>query len=317
VLPYTRLLPLYRFLQNQIDSALGSPFDGNATEVQYACPRCGNTSKKKHLSINYEKGVFQCWKCNFGGSVLYLAKYLGMEVRRPAADWSKSIRHVFSSHKKPILDDVYDNELELEYPCDVKPIHPASRAMSYLAARGVNWHTANHYKMVESVGDSKWSNRIFIPSLANGVPVYWVARSMNPNATSKYLTPVDIDKKFYLFNFQEVKKYSYVVITEGVFDAIAAGINATALFGKHASESQIQQLVSANFDNYLICLDSDARKDAEQLANRLDAHKKSVYMVSLPQGKDPATDPQIKERIAAATPFNFSSWAAERIEKLT
>lgn len=307
---------MFKFLQNDVESILGAPANPDQHEVLYTCPKCGVHGGKKHFSVNYERGKYKCWKCNFAGSILYLAKYLKIEVKRPPADWSRSIRNVFSSYKKNQVDETYDNELELEYPCDVKPIHPASKAMSYLQARGVDWPTATYYRLVESVGDTQWGNRIFIPTIVNDAQVYWVARSMSPTSKRKYLTPVDIDKRHYLFNLEEAKKHDYVVITEGVFDAIAVGVNAVSLFGKHASESQIKQLVGANFTNYIVCLDSDARGDAEELAARLDSYQKSVYMVSLPQGKDPADDPDIRSRITSAIPFEFSSWAADRISKL-
>jgi predicted RNA-binding Zn-ribbon protein involved in translation (DUF1610 family) len=307
---------MFEFLQRQVDDILGPPSNPMAHEVLYMCPKCGQPGGKKHLSVNYEVGLYRCWKCSFRGSILYLAKYLKIEVRRPPADWSKSIRNVFAGYRKSKVDETYDNTLELEYPCDVQPIHAASKAMRYLNDRGVSWPMVNHYQMVESVGDSKWRNRIFIPSLHEGYPVYWVARSMDPASTVRYLTPVDIDKRYYIFNLHEAKKYDYVVITEGVFDAIAVGVNAVALLGKHASESQINQLVEANFDKYVICLDSDACGDAEELAARLDAHQKSVYMVSLPTGKDPADTLDIRSRITSAIPFEFSTWASERIGKL-
>lgn len=306
---------MFEFLKDQVDARIGLPLGVSGSEHRYKCPECPHRGEgpdtKGKLHINYEKGVLNCFRCGYRGALSKLAAKLGIIVSRPPAEWGKAVRKGFMGHGKSVVDDSYDNTLELEYPCDVERIVPGMPAQQYLVDRGVTQEMIDYYQIVQGTG--RWSHRIFVPTLHEDDVVYWVARTIDPDVQPKYMTPMDIDKRYYLYNFHRAKAFSSVVITEGVFDAIAVGANAVSLFGKTASKEQREMLAAANFDSYVVCLDSDAQKEANNLMLWLDAQGKTVYHVCLPQGLDPATDADIATRIQSATPFRFADLARQRV----
>jgi len=306
---------MFDFLKEQVDARIGLPIGVSGSEHRYKCPECPSRGEgpdtKGKLHINYKKGVLNCFRCGYRGALSKLAAKLGIIVSRPPADWGKAVRKGFMGHGKSVVDDSYDNTLELEYPCDVERIVPGMPAQKYLVDRGVTQEMIDYYQIVQ--GTDRWSHRIFVPTLHEGQVVYWVARTMDTDVQPKYMTPVDIEKRYYLYNFHRAKAFSSVVITEGVFDAIAVGANAVSLFGKTASQEQRQMLLDADFESYVVCLDPDAQKEANNLMSWLDSKSKIVYYVCLPVGLDPATDPQIESRIRQATPFRFADLARQRV----
>lgn len=303
------------FLKDQVDARIGLPLGVSGNEHRYKCPECPHRGEgpdtKGKLHINYEKGVLNCFRCGYRGALSKLASRLGIIVSRPPADWGKAVRKGFMGHGKSIVDDSYDNTLELEYPCSVDKIVPGMATHKYLGDRGVTQEMIDYYKLVQGTG--KWAHRIFIPTMHDGDVVYWVARTIDPDIQPKYMTPKDIDKRYYIYNLSRAKEFNSVVITEGVFDAIAVGANAVSLFGKTASKEQKDMLLAANFDSYVVCLDPDAQKEANDLMLWLDSKGKAVYYVCLPKGLDPATDPEITHRIKSATPFRFADLARQRV----
>ena len=307
---------MFEFLKDQVDARIGLPIGVSGSEHRYKCPECPQRGEgpdtKGKLHINYEKGVLNCFRCNYRGTLNKLAKKLGIAFSRPPSDWSAAARKGFMSYGKSVVDDSYDNTLELEYPCDVQPVIAGSPAYSYLSSRGFNQGMIDYYRIVQGTGN-RWYHRIFVPTLHDDEVVYWVARTIKPDIQPKYLTPKDIDKKHYIYNMDKASKFNSVVITEGVFDAIAVGSNAVSLFGKTASKEQRVMLSNGSFDSYVVCLDSDASKEAFELMSWLESQGKSVYYVAMPSGVDPATDRDIDKRIREAVPFRFANLARTRL----
>lgn len=306
---------MFEFLKDQVDARIGLPLGVSGSEHRYKCPECPHRGEgpdtKGKLHINYEKGVLNCFRCGYRGSLNKLACKLGITVSRPPAEWGKAVRKGFMSLAKSVVDDSYDNTLELEYPCKVDKIVPGMTSQKYLVDRGVTQEMIDYYQIVQGTG--RWGHRVFVPTLHEGDVVYWVARTIEPDINPKYMTPMDIDKRYYIYNFHSAQAFSSVVITEGVFDAIAVGANAVSLFGKTASKEQRDMLAAADFDSYVVCLDSDAHKEANNLMLWLDAQGKRVYHVRLPDGLDPATDPEIAKRIKYSVPFRFADLARQRV----
>lgn len=60
------------------------PHSGN-----YTCPECG---RKKKLNINFDKDIFHCPACDFGGAAFdFWAYYRGLNVRRGSSDFVKTV----------------------------------------------------------------------------------------------------------------------------------------------------------------------------------------------------------------------------------
>ena len=297
-------------------AALGEPFPAPPPEARFLCPRCHKRGKKQdtagHLHVNTEKEKFNCFRCEWKGPLKYLLESVGLRLDSSIRDWYAVATGVSLFTGKTTKEEPYDNTIEIPYPCDI--IHPLMfpEAWSYLTdpktegGRGLTLDQINMYRIVASY-DVKYSGRVFIPTITNGKVVYWVARTMT-GQEPKYLNPKGIDKSYYLFNFEQAKQFDSVVITEGVFSAIAAGPNAVCGFGKAFSTQQLTMLLDANFKKYVIALDGDARKQAIAMCKWFVSRGRTeTYLVDIPDGEDPDSDADFPSRLLAAKKFSFYS----------
>jgi hypothetical protein len=108
-----------------------------------------------------------------------------------------------------------------------------------------------------------------------------------------------------VFHLAAAMTYNEVVITEGVFSAIAVGDDAVGTYGKNITDVQIMMLVKASFDQYIIALDGDARKDAVQLAQALVARRCNVSLVEFDYDEDPDSCKDFEQRRKDALPYSL------------
>ena len=98
----------------------------------------------------------------------------------------------------------------------------------------------------------------------------------------KYDSPA-APKTSVIWNFEQAMGYTQVVICEGIFSTYAVGPHAVAILGKNAPKSVIYRLLSMEPDEFVICLDSDAKADAYRLARSL-SDEATVRVCNLPKG---------------------------------
>lgn len=311
---------------------LGENLPAPEPELRFHCPKCPLKKKSEdrsgHLHVNADVEKFVCFRCGWKGPLVALLNFLNVSVEAQIRDWAEIARgmSIFSETKPEEIP--YDNTEELEYPCPVAHPLMVPAAWNYLTnpkdegGRGLTMEQINHYQIAAALDghilpgpNEKYKGRIFVPTLHDGKVVFWVARSYT-RREPKYLNPEDVKKKHYIFGLDQVKKIGcqWVIITEGVFSAIAAGVNAVATFGKEVSLEQRVMLMDAGFQRYYIALDADARKEAIELCQWLKARGIDVYLVDMPSNQDrkldPDSDPDFMNRINSAKPFSFYSTAA-------
>ena len=142
------------------------------------------------------------------------------------------------------------------------------QAISYLTGRGFDPRLLEeNYGICYCSEGKKYAgglfdttNTIMIPVYQNGQAVAWQARLLyNPDKLDdrscealgfmkdedgdfvkppKYFTMPGFDKGKMLWNFDWARRSNLVVVTEGVFDAVAVGRCAVACFGKGVTEEQ-------------------------------------------------------------------------------
>lgn len=139
---------------------------------------------------------------------------------------------------------------------------------------------------------------VFLTFDDNGNYLYWNSRSIEKNPMVKSLNGPALSnehsKNDVIFNLNKARKTNEIVIFEGVFNALMAGQSGVATFGKMITDSQLELLKQAYEDNhelrFVVFLDSDARKQATDLASRLATFTKNVYIVDSPYGDKDAND---------------------------
>jgi DNA primase len=191
----------------------------------------------------------------------------------------------------------------------------ATKARKYLNARGFSDFQIDAYDLrYETTGRD--GGRIVIPFKENGEIVYYQARSFMKHERLKILNPEqDEGKSRFLFNFDQARDYTQVIICEGWASAMSAGPNAVAQSGIKPSERQLELLVS-NWDDFVVMLDAGTVEESWWLAKAL-LHRKPkarVVITSLKAG-DPNdhTFIELQQIIADAVTADFQTEMRARL----
>jgi DNA primase len=191
-----------------------------------------------------------------------------------------------------------------------------SEAYQYLAKRGLSWRIIERYRigfgtedLAEMTKEERkyyaGEGRVVIPDFDDyGDCCYWVARTYRGHKL-RYKNPEGTNARTQVFHLSAAIAYTEVVITEGVFSAIAVGDDAVGTYGKNISDAQISMLVRAKFDKYVVALDGDARKDAVALAQALTERRCSVSLVEFDYDEDPDSCTDFEQRRKEALPFSL------------
>lgn len=299
---------------------LGPYILGGTNEYRYNCPFCldrkGTPDTGNHLYVNPNKlihgirGWFNCYRCGAKGPAKKLFRS-GVGIDTDISKWNEFVKKLKYGNS-----DNIDIRSALELPLDYEEITIGSRAYDYLIGRGVSRKKIKLYKLgmgtenmmdipKEERGRYAGSGRIVIPDFDScGNVVYWIARTYVGHKFRYKNPPTEIahtrDK---IFNLSRAMEYDDVIIAEGAFSAISAGINAVATYGKNVTTKQLNMLVAASFSRYFVALDGDARKESMKLAEDLNAKNKDVYLVEFDYKDDPDSVKDLQERIINALPF--------------
>jgi len=150
------------------------------------------------------------------------------------------------------------------------------------------------FTQVENDGEviiTVYKSLIFITYDLDGTPIYWNTRSIVPSKAKAKNAP-EIEghhsKNNTVFNLDKACKEPYLIIVEGVPDAITLGSPAVATFGKMVTDTQISQILGAISPEtpIMVLLDMDAKKILIELARRISLRHPEVYMIKNPTNQD-------------------------------
>lgn len=266
---------------------LGDSVPAGGVEYRFNCPFCESDhgiDTKYHMYVNPKKGAFFCHRCSKGGSLRTLFKHFEEDE--------------VGSHLPPAgIDDILRAFLH-GGPLRSTPVcpHPdvqgelSATARNYLHQRGIDSEDIKFYEIME--GGGRMANRVIVPEYHENKLVCWVGRAMYDWVEPKYKNAPGDTRRGSVFNLERVTTDS-VVITEGVFDAMAAGRDAIALYGKYCSPIQLGRIVSKKFKRYTVALDPDAVKDQQKLCKMLwgwdPRSNPEIFVVQCPEGEDPSS----------------------------
>lgn len=306
-------------IAEQLSAHLGNTFQAPGAEIRFNCPQCDRAGKtpdtKGHLYINTRKEVYFCQRCEWKGSVKWLFQHLGIRTTPTVQSWADTIRRLRLITGEDYRE-AYDPAEEIEYPCGTIEPELGYRAYTYLTAskdrevnglacRGLHPTVIDEYRIRIGASGTFWEQRIFVPTWWDDLLTFWVARDLTGTHPVKYLNPYGRSRRYHVFNLDKALQYRDVVITEGVFSAIAAGPNAVASFGKYVTAEQLIQLAEAGFETYYVALDGDAKPQALYVASWLKRRGKHVKIVALPAWGDPDSVEDFPQRLREAPTFGF------------
>ena len=263
--------------------------------VGIKCPLCLD-DKSKHCNISLETGRFFCWrdKKNHRGSFRFLSLLLTgkrHEFLKPVddVDMDKMFGDEGISQARKIPK--FDFKKLSESPINV--FH------KYLKKRGFDdtYDLCSKYDIRYDTETRDWAWRVIFPIYQKGRLVSWVGRHVDSQAYLKYRESSKLESVVppsdCLYNFDTLYKKGgdYLIITEGIFDALKfdyfgpENVRATCLFTKYLkSNKQLILLYELRFrfKMYCILLDDDAYFDSLSLLGDLSVIGQSFKILQLP-----------------------------------
>ncbi len=182
---------------------------------------------------------------------------------------------------KPLCDS-----LPAEYtPFRLNGSRSEAPYVSYLRGRNVTDQTVALYRMGYA-DTGMLTGRVIVPSFDRlGSVNFWSARSIYPNETTfRYRLPQT--SKNVVSNEHMVDWTKPVYLVEGIFDEIAIGPQAIAVYGKFMPSHLALRLVEERPPMTYVCLDSDAWDESITMLEKLVGYDLPCSLIDL-DGKDP------------------------------
>ena len=250
---------------------------------------------KEAFHANLKRGIFHCFACGAGGNALdFVAAMEGGSLREAALrlqgghpDSSIGVAAAAGFTARKLVTKKRSVNPPLSFTLQLDRRHP------YLARRGIEGATADHFGAGYCSGQGLMSRRIAIPIHDGaGRLVAYCGRAVD-QAEPRYRFPAGFQKSQVLFHYDRARAggADEVVVVEGFFDCMRvyqAGFPCVvALMGARLLPAQ-KALLAGRFSQIVLMLDGDAtgRAATRQIANHL-AGSSSVTPVLLPPGVQP------------------------------
>lgn len=242
---------MYKLPKDLIESFIQSEFKyKKTTNGEYRINSIYAADTKLHIYISPEKSAFTDFKTGESGSFIKLVRdYLEIDSNLQAMEYI--IKNYGSYEEKEdtekaikesdVIKDFVKNDKPIFFK-DVKELGPYGRiALSYIQKRNIDPSYIPDMGYVFNE-ESKFNNRVIVPFIENGTMAYFVARSLDPKNTLRYLNPDKLDSKEYVFNLDNIN--DEVVICEGTFDAMSITRDqaATCLLSADVGVKQMEKI---------------------------------------------------------------------------
>lgn len=214
--------------------------------------------KKRHMSINLETGLWQCFKTSRSGN--FVSFYCETEKIKYFQGFKKLLKEsVFSDVENVSYTEKF-SYIENNKPEDITNKFSLVNIYSYNSndeKELIAWKYLYDRKVLVENSDLRFyickeapfSDRVIIPYEKEGILYYYEGRALLPGMRPKYLAPEQNHYKksdvLYPYNEEE----NLLVVCEGVFDAISLklnGLNATSTGTAYVSNIQAEILRSFN-----------------------------------------------------------------------
>jgi len=282
-------------------------FDGewkSNQEYCIRCPYCGDHPTHNHCYVNAEVGFFICHFCGKKGTIRQLALDYGngdeIESGPGLVEKERHTETDFLQFRK--VTGIHD-QLDRQ-------------ALKYLKSRGFTKELIRFYN-IKFASFGRYYGRVLVPILEDGRIVCFVARSFLEGVKPKYLFPhhgetINTTSEC-MFGWDAVRKNNppYVVIVEGIFDAILGSVKDGGAFiainGKQLHNGQLFKLLKLDTCFYIM-LDGDALDGAMRIARTLKGFGHIPKLCRLSGEEDPAsiTKERMKEVLNEAMFFTTS-----------
>lgn len=262
------------------------------------CPSCGREQK---FGVSIQKNRTNCFVCGYNEKPFWvMLKLEGFSLYTEGVKFLSDVDSTeVSFDEKPLIEKQVKHII---LPESFKNILFGDSFYSMLARRYVRRRGFN----IDNVSLKGWgyctkgnyAGYLIIPFYANNELIYFNARRIiesGPKFNNPDTENFNIGKNQIIYNLDALKLYNRVYIVESAMNAETLGNKALAIGGKSISQWQLSQFLKSQVKEFVIILDSDAKKEAIDQALKLVDHKK-VKIVFMPEEKDVNDLGKIKTR---------------------
>lgn len=204
----------------------------------FRCPYCGDSAKKQNKARGYlfsmrDSFVFKCHNCGVTRNFSQFLKEQCVNLHD---------EYVMERYKEGMTGKNYQVKTPDLKPFVVKPVFKKNIFSELSSIESLNTtHPAKQYLLNRKIPESFYSNfyyaedfnawennqntikesRIILPLISEDGNVFgYQARSLNKNATLRYITTI-LDKQYpKLFGLDRINKNENIYVTEGPFDSL-------------------------------------------------------------------------------------------------
>jgi DNA primase len=278
------------FVLSKLD---GEPRTNALGEVRIDCPECDDN--KGHMYCNLNKGVYICHRCGAKGKIINETKFTGFT---PTDTNNFNISEIIEDKIKQIKN----LPLNKLFSYENQNYGAGMIAPDYLEDRGIFEEDIKLFDIRLSIEKSgPYKDTIIFPiydyAFNDKKLKYFVCRRYT-NQEPKYVNapwPKE-NTLFQVFPFHRIlgsNGYAVIIITEGIFDAIAVsktGYSAISILGKRATTGQLEEISRYASNNLVILLDRDAFSHAVKLKLELDnifnGYPRNITILNSPYVED-------------------------------
>lgn len=250
----------------------GHGYKDGSHEYRYNCPFClenrGDPDTKGHLFVNDRLGVYHCYRCGASGRIQEENSEYSTRELIDNSELLKDLSLLVSDNSDEVLDMVIPRKKALD----------DGAAKDYLNSRGFTDEVIDYYDMRVGSVFSNLLGHVVIPNVVRHQVMtdMYCARSFI-GSNPKYKNPPASRASHIVYNLHRIKDYpSRIIICEGALNAIAAGKNAVALYGKECSEVKLSKILAKHPSQIVVNLDYDAQNKAYELADRIRHRDRSI-----------------------------------------
>jgi hypothetical protein len=264
---------LFAFLDEyKIDYAMEGKNIGVGYVGIYECPHCGIGNY--HYGINIEEKFGTCWSCGFSDNLVNIIRLLTEVTYYEAKEYLISsvyteedievqVHGIFNDKKKT-KEEKKEKEIVLPKSVDLyKYMEKNKTIKSFCKEKNITYKLAQWLDLKIGSG-SKFKNNLIIPVYYYGDLIGYQVRSF----INRYFHN-EGSLKHYLYNYDNIKKHSKIVIVEGFSDWTATykflsiyrkktNMAVTTPFSKILTEEQIELLEDKEPEMVIFMLDYDA-----------------------------------------------------------
>lgn len=262
----------------------GVPFKktNNPYEILITCTSGAHDDKNASLSFNLEKNIFNCWSCGYSGGI---NKFLQSIGERELLDVDSKQPYKIKKLKEKLRNKVEQEDIKL----------PDDRRLFMEEFRGIE---ANIYREFQAFTTNEMglAEYVCIPVYQHGKLKFIEGRLTRylENQPKYNRRPAKAVVSDCLFPLDKIKNTNYVILVEGIFDAInmwkLGYTNTLCVFGTtNFSKKKLDILDNMGITRVDIMMDSDipGQKAADKIADMLDSRNIYSRIIKLPPGIDP------------------------------